>query len=73
MKKINKSLFLSAILFLFCMLTAIQANAQKKKLMGGNQRFIEGKSIHPRQDSLVIRSLEADQKPSFTQSGYYNQ
>ena len=34
-----------------------------KKLMGGNQRFIEGKSIHPRQDSLIIRSLEANQKP----------
>lgn len=34
-----------------------------KKLMGGNRRFVEGKSIHPRQDSMFIRSLEADQKP----------
>lgn len=34
-----------------------------KKLMGGNRRFVEGKSIRPRQDSLAIHSVENGQKP----------
>jgi carbonic anhydrase len=34
-----------------------------KKLMGGNRRFIEGKSIRPRQDSMALHGTEAGQKP----------
>jgi carbonic anhydrase len=34
-----------------------------KKLMGGNRRFVEGKSIRPRQDSLALRGTEGGQKP----------
>jgi hypothetical protein len=28
-----------------------------KKLVGGNKRFIEGKSIKPRQDALTIKEI----------------
>lgn len=34
-----------------------------KKLVGGNKRFIEGKSIRPRQDAKTIKLLEKGQKP----------
>lgn len=37
-----------------------------KKLMGGNRRFIEGKSIHPRQDSATLKKLETGQQPFAT-------
>lgn len=37
-----------------------------KKLMGGNRRFIEGKSIRPRQDAETIRKLEYGQEPFAT-------
>lgn len=31
--------------------------------MGGNRRFVEGKSIRPRQDSIALHSTEYGQKP----------
>jgi len=34
-----------------------------KKLMGGNRRFVEGKSLRPRQDSMALHSTENGQKP----------
>lgn len=34
-----------------------------KKLMGGNKRFVEGKSIKPRQDIQMIKKLEKGQQP----------
>ena len=34
-----------------------------KKLMGGNKRFTEGKSLRPRQDSLALHGTEGGQKP----------
>jgi carbonic anhydrase len=34
-----------------------------KKLMGGNKRFTEGKSIRPRQDSAALHGTESGQKP----------
>jgi carbonic anhydrase len=34
-----------------------------KKLVGGNRRFIEGKSIKPRQDYETIKKLENGQEP----------
>ena len=34
-----------------------------KKLMGGNKRFIEGKTIRPRQDTTMIKKLETGQTP----------
>lgn len=37
-----------------------------KKLMGGNKRFVEGKSIKPRQDAETIKKLEFGQKPFAT-------
>ncbi|MEM0575100.1 carbonic anhydrase [Flavobacterium polysaccharolyticum] len=37
-----------------------------KKLMGGNKRFIEGKTIKPRQDMNMIKSLENGQEPFAT-------
>lgn len=37
-----------------------------KKLMGGNKRFIEGKSIKPRQDASTIKKLENGQAPFAT-------
>ncbi len=37
-----------------------------KKLMGGNKRFVEGKSIKPRQDAQTIKQLENGQKPFAT-------
>ena len=37
-----------------------------KKLIGGNRRFIEGKSIRPRQDAETIKKLEAGQQPFAT-------
>ncbi|WP_297869787.1 carbonic anhydrase [uncultured Flavobacterium sp.] len=37
-----------------------------KKLMGGNKRFIEGKSIKPRQDMQTIKKLENGQAPFAT-------
>ena len=37
-----------------------------KKLMGGNKRFIEGKTIKPRQDMNTIKSLEKGQQPFAT-------
>lgn len=37
-----------------------------KKLMGGNRRFVEGKSIHPRQDSATLKKLEKGQEPFAT-------
>ncbi len=37
-----------------------------KKLIGGNKRFIEGKSIRPRQDAQTIKKLENGQAPFAT-------
>ncbi len=37
-----------------------------KKLMGGNLRFIEGKSIRPRQNADMIKKLENGQQPFAT-------
>lgn len=37
-----------------------------KKLIGGNRRFIEGKSIRPRQDAETIKKLESGQQPFAT-------
>lgn len=37
-----------------------------KKLMGGNKRFVENKSIAPRQDAGTIKKLEFGQKPFAT-------
>ena len=37
-----------------------------KKLMGGNKRFIEGKSIKPRQNTDMIKKLENGQEPFAT-------
>ncbi len=37
-----------------------------KKLMGGNKRFVEGKSIKPRQDAETIKKLETGQSPFAT-------
>ncbi len=37
-----------------------------KKLMGGNKRFIEGKSIKPRQDMNTVKKLETGQEPFAT-------
>ena len=37
-----------------------------KKLIGGNRRFVEGKTIRPRQDAETIKELEAGQKPFAT-------
>lgn len=37
-----------------------------KKLIGGNNRFVEGKTIRPRQDAETIRKLESGQKPFAT-------
>jgi carbonic anhydrase len=37
-----------------------------RKLMGGNRRFVEGKSIKPRQDAATIEQLENGQKPFAT-------
>lgn len=37
-----------------------------RKLMGGNRRFIEGKSIKPRQDVNIIKKLENGQAPFAT-------
>lgn len=37
-----------------------------KKLMGGNKRFAEGKSIRPRQDSTLLRELDKGQSPFAT-------
>lgn len=37
-----------------------------KKLMGGNRRFVEGKSIRPRQDMETIKKLEKGQEPFAT-------
>lgn len=37
-----------------------------KKLMGGNRRFVEGKSIRPRQDAETIKKLEKGQEPFAT-------
>ena len=37
-----------------------------KKLAGGNKRFIEGKSIRPRQDMSTIKELENGQTPFAT-------
>ncbi len=37
-----------------------------KKLMGGNKRFVEGKSIKPRQDAETIKKLENGQSPFAT-------
>lgn len=37
-----------------------------KKLMGGNKRFIEGKTIKPRQDMNTVKSLEKGQQPFAT-------
>ncbi|MFM9908250.1 MAG: carbonic anhydrase, partial [Chitinophagaceae bacterium] len=34
-----------------------------KKLMGGNKRFTEGKSLRPRQDSVALHGTEDGQKP----------
>lgn len=34
-----------------------------KKLMGGNRRFVEGKSIRPRQNGATIKQLEGGQAP----------
>lgn len=36
------------------------------KLMGGNKRFVEGKTIKPRQDMNTIKSLEKGQQPFAT-------
>ena len=37
-----------------------------KKLVGGNKRFIEGKTIKPRQDMNTIKKLEMGQEPFAT-------
>ncbi len=37
-----------------------------KKLRGGNKRFVEGKSIKPRQDMETIKKLENGQAPFAT-------
>lgn len=37
-----------------------------KKLMGGNKRFVEGKTIKPRQDMNVVKKLEDGQEPFAT-------
>ena len=37
-----------------------------KKLMGGNRRFVENKSIRPRQDAATIRKLSLGQMPFAT-------
>jgi carbonic anhydrase len=37
-----------------------------KKLMGGNKRFVENKSIRPRQDAQTIKKLGFGQKPFAT-------
>lgn len=37
-----------------------------KKLMGGNKRFVEGKSIRPRQNAETIKKLENGQEPFAT-------
>ena len=37
-----------------------------QKLMGGNMRFTEGKSIRPRQDAETIKKLELGQQPFAT-------
>jgi carbonic anhydrase len=37
-----------------------------KKLMGGNKRFVEGKSIKPRQNTNMIKKLENGQEPFAT-------
>ena len=37
-----------------------------KKLMGGNKRFLEGKSIKPRQNLVTLKGLEKGQKPFAT-------
>lgn len=37
-----------------------------KKLVGGNRRFVEGKSIRPRQDAKTIKLLENGQQPFAT-------
>lgn len=37
-----------------------------KKLLGGNKRFIEGKSIKPRQDMTTVKMLENGQQPFAT-------
>ncbi|SHF94605.1 carbonic anhydrase [Flavobacterium micromati] len=37
-----------------------------KKLMGGNKRFVEGKSIKPRQNTDMIKKLENGQEPFAT-------
>jgi carbonic anhydrase len=37
-----------------------------RKLMGGNRRFVEGKSIKPRQDEATIKKLEEGQAPFAT-------
>lgn len=37
-----------------------------KKLMGGNKRFVEGKSIRPRQSAETIKKLENGQAPFAT-------
>ena len=37
-----------------------------KKLMGGNKRFVEGKSIRPRQNAETIKKLENGQQPFAT-------
>ena len=41
-----------------------------KKLMGGNKRFIEGKSIEPRQSLATLKNLENGQAPFATIVGY---
>lgn len=37
-----------------------------QKLIGGNRRFVEGKSIKPRQDGSTVKSLENGQEPFAT-------
>ena len=37
-----------------------------KKLMGGNKRFVEGKTIKPRQDMNTVKKLELGQEPFAT-------
>jgi carbonic anhydrase len=37
-----------------------------KKLMGGNKRFVEGKTIKPRQDMSTVKKLENGQEPFAT-------
>jgi carbonic anhydrase len=58
--------FLCSILFLFAManLGAQVAPAEEvKRLTEGNQRFVEDKSIRPRQDLARIKEVAARQKP----------